>query len=590
LSPTITFLTADSQEFISEQSRIILDVMQQLEKANLPILNIVEIVVADDYSKTFTDMHENGGSEIQKRGYYSMAKNFLSEDGKTTRILFNRKFNDFRLPDSIKSLISQIADVNLPEIIPPEIDALPNTIEFNLSHDLKSILREFAIKAITYMYLNRLTFTQNDVEYRVRDKNEMSLEKIEAALNREVKRFHFKYQRDKDINAFWISIVQNLSFYCNQAIYVSHKDAKDCHLKRIYDSMFCGINAVLDHKEYVTVEIEKAVCDYLADHKLKAASHSDGQFELRILENPKDFYKKNKIVDTENRIVCFADILGFGNIVEEYDQNPNSTVLQDLKEALDFAYSTAITKFAQNSQIDYRVFSDCLCISTPYFDEEDFFTQLFVISQSIKVFQTQLMLKGFFVRGAITFGSHYEDENMIFSKALVEAYLIESNKKDDNKALYSRIALSKPLAEKLSQNCIELESRYPWRESFVQDNSDNVIFLNPFDILRNIRSNFDYMRNAFDTACEGLEDDPLVGMLKNITNTVLDSTLELFPPQIDSDEVFKPFEDMIEQKIIENAGDDRYRLKYEWLKEFLGWYKQSQKDDKFSFIFRKEQA
>lgn len=588
MSPKITFQTVDSQEFISEQSKIIHDVVQQLEKANLPIRNIVEIVVADDYSKSFAEMHENGGKEIQNRGYYSTAKNFISNDGKSTRILFNRKYSDFRFPDSIKALIGQVADIHLPELIPQEIDTLPNTVEFNLSHDLKSILREFTIKAITFMYLNKMSFTTNDVEYRVSDKNEMSLEKTEAALNRELKKLHFKYQRDKDINAFWISIVQNLSFYCNQAIYASHKDAKDCHLKRIYDSMFTGINALLDHKDNITAEIEKAVSCYLGDHNLKAASHSDGQFELRILDNPKDFYKQNKVVDTEDRIVCFADILGFKNIVEEYDEKPNSTILQDLKEALDFAYSTSITKFTQNSQLDYRVFSDCLCISTPYFDEEDFITQLFVISQSIKVFQTQLMSKGFFVRGAIAFGSYYEDDSMIFSNALIEAYLIESNKKDDNKALYSRIALSKPIAEKLYQKRVELEPRFPWGESFVRDNNDNVIFLNPFDILRNISYNFDYMRKTFDTACEGLEDNPLIGILRSITNTVLDSTLKFFSPQIDDNEMFKPFEDIIEQKITENANIDTYRKKYVWLKEFLIWYKQNQKDEQFSFIFRND--
>ena len=54
-------------------------------------------------------------------------------DGKSTKILFNRKYSDFRFPDSIKALIGQVADIHLPELIPQEIDTLPNTIEFNLS-------------------------------------------------------------------------------------------------------------------------------------------------------------------------------------------------------------------------------------------------------------------------------------------------------------------------------------------------------------------------------------------------------------------------------------------------------------------------
>jgi hypothetical protein len=554
LNPIITFLTADSQEYISEQTRIILDVFQQLEKVNIPIRNIVEIKITDDYSNTFSNMHGSGSYELKKRGYYSTAKNFIDKEGKSTKILFNRKYVDFRLADSIIALISQLTDVNL-----PEIEELPNSVSYDLQHALKAVLHEFAIKVITFHYLNKFTFTLNGIEYRVCEENNISLLKTEAALNREIKKLHFKYQRDKDINAFWISIVQNLSFYCNQAIYASDKNSKDCHLKSIYDSMVSAVIAVLDHKEDITSEIQQTVCAYLVDHNLKIDKNPDGTIKLRIIINPKDFYKQNNVVEIEDRIVCFADILGFKNIVEEYNKNPNSTVLQDLKEALDSAYSISLCKFAQNSQLDYRVFSDCLCISTPYFDDEDFFTQLFVISQSIKVFQTQLMFKGFFVRGAIAFGSHYEDKNMIFSQALIEAYLIESNKKEDNKARYSRIALSKSLVDKLRSQTKDLENKFPWNESFVLDNCDNVIFLNPFDILHNFPKNINYMKEAFENACQDLGTDPLINNLKSITTKALDATLDLITPHIENNEIFKPFVDMLNSKIIEYADNDKYR-------------------------------
>jgi len=588
LIPKIIYLTNDPQDYISEQAKIILNTLQQLETTNFPIRNVSEIIIADDYSKTFSSMHANGGTEIQKRGYYSAAKNFVIKDGGSTKILFNRKYTDFRYPDSIKSLIGQIADLHLPEIIPTEIEKLPVTIEFNLNHDLKSVLREFACKAIGFYYLSKITFTLNEVEYRVCDKNDTLLEKIEAALNRDIKRLHFRYQMNDDIGEFWISILQNLSFYCNQAIYASHKDSKNCHLKRIFDSMVSSFTAIVDNNENYIMEVKQTVCEYLEDHNLRINEHADGKFELRIAQNPKDFYKDNKIVDTEDRIVCFADILGFSNIVEEYDMKPNSTLLQDLKETLDIAYSLSLKKFAQNSQLDYRVFSDCLCISTPFFDDEDFFTQLFVITQSIKVFQTQLMLKGFFIRGAIAFGSHYEDENMIFSNALIEAFLIESNKKEDNKAIYSRIALSKAIVDKIFSQRSDLINRFPWNDSFVKDNSDNVVFLNSFDMLKNVNSNFDYMKSVFDNACEGMEDDPLINVLRNATNIVLNATINLFTPHLDNDVMFKPFLDIIESKIIENKNNEKYRKKYEWLKEFIIWYMKNQGDNKFTFILKKD--
>jgi len=60
------------------------------------------------------------------------------------------------------------------------------------------------------------------------------------------------------------------------------------------------------------------------------------------------------------------------------------------------------------------------------------------------------MTKGFFLRGGISTGSYFADDNMIFSKGLVNAYQLESKK-----AIYPRVIIDKNIVVRIQNISIE---------------------------------------------------------------------------------------------------------------------------------------
>ena len=62
---------------------------------------------------------------------------------------------------------------------------------------------------------------------------------------------------------------------------------------------------------------------------------------LEVTETPKRIFRTS-IIDTEPRLVAFIDILGFKEIIEEYDSNEFSNILRDLHDALEMAIKISI--------------------------------------------------------------------------------------------------------------------------------------------------------------------------------------------------------------------------------------------------------
>lgn len=67
-------------------------------------------------------------------------------------------------------------------------------------------------------------------------------------------------------------------------------------------------------------------------------------------------------------------------------------------------------------------FSDSIVLSSPFVIER---LPLFI--DAISNWQRNLLVNGFLCRGGITFGKHFISNNFLFSKALIDAYYMESN-------------------------------------------------------------------------------------------------------------------------------------------------------------------
>jgi hypothetical protein len=185
-------------------------------------------------------------------------------------------------------------------------------------------------------------------------------------------------------------------------------------------------------------------------------------------------------MEIETKIVAFVDILGFADLIKQFDKKGNSKILDDLKEAVDTA-TNLIKPIPEDSDsllfhwkecTEIKLFSDCLCMSAPLnYKGYDLIEQLEFFYKYLIGYQQILMSKNYFSRGGITIGS-YSDDNIIFSGGLVEAYTLESKI-----AKYPRIVVSPKMLDAVKG----LDDEFDILNSMFILDSEDVCFLNPFN-------------------------------------------------------------------------------------------------------------
>lgn len=180
--------------------------------------------------------------------------------------------------------------------------------------------------------------------------------------------------------------------------------------------------------------------------------------------------------------VAFVDILGFSAMVQN-DQGTGKN-LAIIKEAI----STATKQLKQRQadlghpyhfwydEFKVKSFSDCFCFSIPLeFEngEKDYKQNFVAFYVWLKVFYNQMLKSGFVCRGGINQGWHYIDDDLIFSKALIDAYLLESKQ-----ATHPIIMIHPELIDQLIKRGFSHERYFPYM--FSHDNSGKSFF-NPFN-------------------------------------------------------------------------------------------------------------
>ena len=142
----------------------------------------------------------------------------------------------------------------------------------------------------------------------------------------------------------------------------------------------------------------------------------------------------------KNHIVSFIDILGATNsIISESEKSLN---------LVHIAYEKAIETFNslfkdKSITPTVKIFSDNILVSLPYNDKlkRPAFLAVAMISAIIQV---QFLSFGYLTRGAISYGSFYCDNLMVWGQALVNAYRLESNN-----AIYPRVIVDPNLIDYL---------------------------------------------------------------------------------------------------------------------------------------------
>lgn len=157
-----------------------------------------------------------------------------------------------------------------------------------------------------------------------------------------------------------------------------------------------------------------------------------------------------KEIKASNCIVAFLDLLGF----KEYVNNNNSEIVlntfktvQSLRKQIDkdkiifFGDKSKEDAYNQLSDSIYmRIMSDSIVIATDVFSKEG----LLFVSKWISLIQAYLLEIGdrIMSRGGISYGEFYGDEEIMFGKGMIQAYLLEG------KAKYPRVIIDKYLLKK----------------------------------------------------------------------------------------------------------------------------------------------
>lgn len=332
-----------------------------------------------------------------------------------------------------------------------------------------------------------------------------SMDKFTFAFKRNIKKLHYNYQENINHGLFFEQAIVELEIYIRRIITDSKSQSIQGldEFKEPIEIIVRAINILL--KEPVeTLDFNK--CEIADQIKLileKCDIHlpnieKDFTIAFEIKEGPKSLFPD--LIDTHPRILCFMDILGFKDIINEYETVNSSMALLKLKKCFDAArkasLETLVTLLSPDTKkhIDFKMFSDCIIISFPYVEFGiDIKKGLFEMVLILNVFQQTFMKEGFYLRGHVTMGSHYSDDNMIFSGALVEAY------QNEGKSIYPIITVNDKLIKKiekkhefdntlLSFDKLLIRHHYP---------SSLNIFINPYYSVESIGNMEDQFSNVF---------------------------------------------------------------------------------------------
>ncbi|WP_338965056.1 hypothetical protein [Fusobacterium nucleatum] len=144
----------------------------------------------------------------------------------------------------------------------------------------------------------------------------------------------------------------------------------------------------------------------------------------------------------KDRYIVFIDILGFKDIVNKSnnDNKKAEEILENLKciERIKKENDEIFNLTSINRRV--TIFSDSIIISYPSLNDEGGCFLSLVLD--IIYISIELLDKGIYIRGGMTYGKLYHEDNICFGPAMVEAYNLEQ------KATYPRIIIDKNTIQK----------------------------------------------------------------------------------------------------------------------------------------------
>lgn len=122
---------------------------------------------------------------------------------------------------------------------------------------------------------------------------------------------------------------------------------------------------------------------------------------------------------------AFLDVLGFSErIRESYKSNTGDLLLGKFHSLLGRAIDR-LKKDSEDTTLYFKSFTDNVVLAQPGFSN-DFESEFGFILSSLREYQFNMSCEGFFIRGGLSIGPLFIDENSVYGTALLEAYELES--------------------------------------------------------------------------------------------------------------------------------------------------------------------
>jgi hypothetical protein len=195
----------------------------------------------------------------------------------------------------------------------------------------------------------------------------------------------------------------------------------------------------------------------------------------------------------DTRYCAYIDILGFRELVDKLDRG--ETPYNFLKDLLREVHNPPTTSAGSSLDADFRAqsISDAVALSAA-----DNLRGLGAIFHSVNQLAVSLLQQGFFIRGAIVKDKLHHDSKMIFGRALVRAYQLESTV-----ARYPRVMVTREIANDIRNKAGEASVGQMLRRS-----EDGPMFLH---VLREIEVRA--LPHRLGSEVKKLDDPRLSGML-----------------------------------------------------------------------------
>ena len=184
--------------------------------------------------------------------------------------------------------------------------------------------------------------------------------------------------------------------------------------------------------------------------------------------------------------VCYADILGSrARTLQAFETGQETDFLKRIKRSLSIAYDQVrqIQEIlgSAGEGFDMKVFTDNIVVSykAQHLEIERGERELGTFLMLFAQVQAGLASDGFLLRGAISFGNHFQDNDIAYSKALIEAVDLEKSSRAPKLAIAESVEpwIRRQLS---SYGHVQWSPHY---DALLQDSDDGRLFVNYLDVV-----------------------------------------------------------------------------------------------------------